>query len=500
VILKYWLIRLKKKDGFKKFNMSIKNTFKKYILAIILLFSILLNILLLFNVTHGLWLFFCLTLWILIVFFIWAIAYIKFNIKKKFKNPYTLLLINSLFILFITTAGTRKAPWFNYLWLFFQAFIVVFSFLIWFDFQIELKKKDGRSVFKKWLSGKRLKILQLFMVFFILIQAFVTFPYAFEPILRWKSEQNKEAIQNTVDVLLKNCDTDEEKTVILLNWFERHSGNMFNNWGIPTLHTGLIRSMCLSFGNGHEHFYLFCNFYIRPRNRDYPSWVFTTRSGRCEEFSILFREMAHAAGLEVRSIIGKEFDHLWAEVKIEGKWITVDPSNVVHNRILEDSEFTGYNLSRKRFVKRFTNNDVAFIFAEYHNGTRVPVTDRYIDNLSTVNITVVDENNLPMGDTEVEISSGTECSFITNENGKCQIQLGKGTITFRSRTDGFIFLSGEETRIIDENEFIDIIITLRSDYTNVMIVIVVIIIFSILIILHFLKRKNRAFTNIKIKP
>ena len=79
------------------------------------------------------------------------------------------------------------------------------------------------------------------------------------------------------------------------------------------------------------------------------------------------------------------------------------------------------------------------------------MTDRYIDNLNTVNIIVVDENNLPMGNTKVKISSGTECSFITNENGKCQIQLGKGTITFRSRTDGFIFLSGEETRIIDEN-------------------------------------------------
>ena len=319
--------------------------------------------------------------------------------------------------------------------------------------------------------------------------------------MRWKSERNINEIQETVDNLVEkyDCKTDEEKTIVLLNWFERYSGNMFNNWGWPTLYTGFVHPLCLSFGDGHAYFLLFCNLYIRPLNRDYPTWVFTTRSGRCEEHSILFREMARAAGLKVRSVVGKDLDHLWAEVKINGTWITVDPSNVVHNKIWLDKNFTGYNLSRKCFISRFTKRDVPLIFAEYPNGTKVPVTDRYLNNTKAVNITVVDENNKPMENIEVSFFSGSglfatdyEYRLKTDENGKCKIKLGKGTISFRAHTDGFIYLSGEKLEVLDGNKAPEVVIVLKKNFSNVYIGLLFIS-FLILLSIMLFRRKIKLW-------
>ena len=331
---------------------------KKNIGMTILIFSLLiLNIIALSVTDYGWWLFFSLTTWIVFIFLLWHIAYSKFKIKRRFKNPYTLLLINSIFPILIFLDGTSNFWILTYIWFFFVLCLYCLSYILWTDYRLFLQKKS-KSVNQKWLSGKRLKILQILMIFFIIAQAIVIFPYISEPIVAWKSEQNKYAIQRTVNELTKDCVTDKNKTIVLLNWFERHSGNMFNNWGLPTFFTGFRRQLCLSFGDGHDYFYLFCNLYIRTLNRDYPSWVFTTRSGRCEEYSILFREMAHASNLTVRTVVCQEMDHLWDEVLIDGNWTVVDPANVVANK-----HKSGFDLPKADFIKGF-NRMMCLIFLQ----------------------------------------------------------------------------------------------------------------------------------------
>jgi hypothetical protein len=484
----------------KKIIRKLTGELKKNYIFIIFISIILINLFVLYNVNYGLWLFCCLTLWIFIVLLIWFILYRKFKIKGKFKNPYTLLLINSIFILCIFPIGPEKYFWFSYLYTI-QIIIVVWIWFLWNIRNQDIKANDGKIRFNYWIKGKRYKFLQVLMVFFIIAQAIVIFPYVFEPVLAWKSEQNRLDIENTAHSITKNYDNNENKTVALLNWFERHSGNMYNNYGQPTFITGFNRPMCLSIGDGHNYFFLSTNLYIRPLNRDYPGWVFTTRSGRCDEHSILFREMANYIDLDVRSVICKEMDHLWAEVLIDGNWTVVDPSNVVHNKIWKDANFSGYNLYQYDFLDRFTRPDnISYIFAEYVNGTKKIVTDRYIpkEDISHVSIEVVSENNNPVSNVPVEILSNNrrsrqniEFKVYTDNNGLSETEIGKGSLTFTAKIDGLIPLYGENTTIIGGNETVNVIIVLKNDYSNLILIsLAVLIIIIALIVIDFKRKKG----------
>ena len=469
----------------------------KDLVTIMLVSLIIVDLFILKTVNYGWWIFFSFIFWVLLLFTFWHILYTRYKVKKKFKNPYSLLFINSLFLLFICAEFSSKTLWFYITWLLVESTIIIFVLFLWLDYQA---KKGEKSLSKKWLSGKRYRLLQLLMIFLILNQAFATFPYVFEPFLRWKVEQSADEMQRVVNDLIDkyNCKTDEEKTIVLLNWFERYSGNILNNWGLPTLYTPIppltgVHPLYLSFGDGHPYSLVYCCLYMRPINRDLPRLAFITRAGRCEEHSILFREMASAAGLEVRSIIGLDIDHLWAEVKIGNEWITVDPANVVHNRIWKDNNYTGYNLSRKYFVKRFSHGEkINLIYAEYPNGTKVPVTDRYINDTRRVNIMVIDENGKPVRGAEVSFHTSS-CPFAdeygyrlkTDDKGKCSILLGNGTIFIKACTDGFIYKDGGKLINLRGKEEINVVIRVRNNYLNV-IVLAAIIIFIILI-KHYIK-------------
>jgi len=277
---------------------------------------------------------------------------------------------------------------------------------------------------------------------------------------------------------------------------------MYNNYGQPTLITGFNRPMCLSISDSHDYFFLSINLYIRPLNRDYPSWVFTTRSGRCDEYSILFREMANYIDLDVRSVICKEMDHLWDEVLINGKWIVVDPSNVVHNKIWKDANFSGYNLNQYDFLNRFTRPDnISYIFSEFVNGTKEIITDRYIPkvDISHVFIKVVDENNNPISNVNGEILSNNrfsrqsiEFEYKTDEDGLFEANVGKGSLTFTAKIDGLIPLSGKNSTIIKGNNTVNVIIVLKNDYSNLIKISLTALIIILLYIIIDFKRKREG--------
>ena len=493
----------------KKYRDDVLTWIKKTenIIIVVLILLILLDIFVITKINYGWWLFFCFVLWVMVVFLVWHVLYTKVKIKRRIKNPYSPLFINAMFLIFTCAELTKRTTWFFYTWLFIKVSIIIFIFLLWFDYLQKIKGKNEEPLFSKWLSGKRYRFLQIIMIFLIVNQSFVTFPYVFEPFLRWKVEQSADEMQKVVNDLIDkyNCRTDEEKTIVLLNWFERYSGNILNNWGLPTLYTPIppltgVHPLYFSFGDGHPYSLVYCCLYMRPINRDLPRLAFITRAGRCEERSILFREMASAAGLKVRSVIGPDIDHTWAEVKIGDEWITVDPSNVVHNRIWKDNNYTGYNLSRKYFVKRFSYGEkINLIYAEYLNGTKVPVTDRYINDTRMVNITVIDESGKPVKGAEISFHA-SPCPLAdeygyrlkTDDKGKCSILLGNGTIFIKACTDGFIYKDGGKLINLRGKEEINVVIRVRNNCLNVTYCVsAAIIVVPIILIKRYIKIRRR---------
>ncbi len=68
-----------------------------------------------------------------------------------------------------------------------------------------------------------------------------------------------------------------------------------------------------------------------------PEATFSTRSGVCEGYARLFEAMCHAVGMEAEMVAGyskgfapdedkSEPDHAWNAVKIDGKWVLLDPT------------------------------------------------------------------------------------------------------------------------------------------------------------------------------
>ena len=213
--------------------------------------------------------------------------------------------------------------------------------------------------------------------------------------------------------------------------------------------------------------------------------------------------MADSAGLNARSVISHEMNHLWAEVKINDTWIIVDPANVVANK-----GKTGYNLSYESFRQHYpTSGNVAYVFAEWPNGTKMPRTDDYIDEMSQVNISVIDENDNPIPNARIEVFSNNrnsgqdiELSFNSNIDGEYQLEVGKGSITVYSSTDGFIFLSGEKTIKLGGNQSYNLTIKLKKDYSNILWALFIFLLFFLFFIAPYLKKKikpkRKANTNI----
>jgi transglutaminase-like putative cysteine protease len=66
------------------------------------------------------------------------------------------------------------------------------------------------------------------------------------------------------------------------------------------------------------------------RNTD-PMKILDYGKGRCQEFSLLYVALCLANGYESRFVIDVYGDHTWAEVKLQGVWVHVDPSDQIVN-------------------------------------------------------------------------------------------------------------------------------------------------------------------------
>jgi|GEM_PF-1873951 len=347
---------------------------------------------------------------------------------------------------------------------------------------------------KKKLVKKPIRFATIVFVIYLIIApillVFLTFQLITIPVSYVRAEFNRGELERIVNDVTKSCKTDEEKTRSILNWFDRYSGNIYNIWGKSQIGPFVN-------GGGDPFDWIIC---ARTSNRQPALWVLTTRCGACEEHSVLFREMANEAGLTARSVVCLEVDHLWDEVKINGSWIIVDPSNVIHKK-----NMSGYNLSSQSFERTHAHRtkNISYVFAEYSNGSKEDITYRYT-NLTHINITTIDENHNPVPYVEISIisynkeSDGKDTSYSskTDKNGKYQLNIGGGDIKLISKTNGIIPLYNETRQRFYDDEFYDVTVVLKSYRTKNYLLVGFVIALPIFIVLssylwHRSKKKRR---------
>ena len=360
---------------------------------------------------------------------------------------------------------------------------IIFSSIIWISVGKYLLKKDK---FRK----KGAKFFIILLICYLFIVSIAVFPLVMVPVSYIRAEFNKAELERIVNELTESQITDEDKTIAILNWFERYSGNIYNLWGADEFYT-------FYFGDGDVFDCIMCT---RLDERKPALWVLTSRCGMCGEHSALFKEMANQAGLNVRSVVCNGVDHVWAEVYINDSWIIVDPSNVVFRK-----NKSGYDLPAESFEKGHADitKNISYVFAEYSNGKKEDITYRYT-NLSQINITTIDEKNNPIANVEIEVLSFnkfddgicTGLKFVTDDSGKYTLNIGGGDVKFIAKGKINKSLYGEYRYYFEDNEYYNLTINLKCDWTKdtefVTLLFITIAVLTILLCLFiFTVRKER---------
>ena len=365
------------------------------------------------------------------------------------------------FFLFIIIFSTILFIINGYIWVIFAFFLwLILLSLIFFILAKFVSKKKKKS---------RSKVFTTILI--LLFLSVYSYPCFLMPISHFRSEGNKEELKIIVNELIKDTNSDEEKTKAILEWFNITDNNIFNNYHLGR--KGVFS--LLIWPRGQFRLYL-CEPYfgIRTFNDDDSLWILTSRYGHCGEYGLIFRDLADAAGLQVRKITCSGEDHVWNEVLIDDNWVVIDATRV------GSASDSGYNVS-PRFIEQKVagnrgtlNGSVSYVEAEYLNGTKVDVTETYT-NIVTFNILVIDESNTAIPNAKIFIKSNNrydlidtkKTGLITNNSGLCSFYIGGGNYKFEVITDEYIPLYGELTgEYLENNSFYNLTIYVKSDWTK----------------------------------
>jgi len=309
-----------------------------------------------------------------------------------------------------------------------------------------------------------------------------------------KAESNKVLLEMIVSDIVKDAKTDREKVTKILEWFDRSKRNMYNYYYLNkkgVINLELLPNIRIFLGEPYIG--------IRVFNDRDSLWILTSRYGHCGEYALLFRDMANAAGIEVRRIRCLGENHEWNEVKLNGSWVPVDATAV--NLPLRDG-FVTFDFMERKVAgdMRTRQGNVSYVYAEYLNGTIVDVTSSYT-NLTNITILVVDDQGMPVPDARVEIFShnrgrkwSTGLTKVTDSLGVCKFNIGGGDYTFEVKKGTIIPLTGRKREKFSEGISYNITIKLHKDWTYVISAIIITLLI-ILAVTYKIKNKKRVNEN-----
>jgi hypothetical protein len=331
--------------------------------------------------------------------------------------------------------------------------ILIFFAIPLFCEMITVTRNNVKTNHKKPINTNFKKILKIgYLIIIILTLLFLLSPIYAQTLLKYhigecaQSKTAKTDLHKLISEITRGYSDDTNKTKAILRWFDRDSGHIANTFGKEHL----LKIYPL-------HVYMsepyIC---IRLIKHENPLWVLKSRCGACNEYALLFMELANASNLTVRSIHNNGEDHIWAEVLIDGNWIAVDPS-IVH---LSENE-TGFDVTQMLNEEWW---NISHTRALYPDGIIEDVTYLYT-NLSNLTIITIDENKTPVSNVSIRVLShnrqdekgnigiDTEINRTTDPEGRCEIKVGGGNYTIiGEKTEDNSYLSAKTTIALAENE------------------------------------------------
>ena len=300
---------------------------------------------------------------------------------------------------------------------------------------MSMRELMRRAIRNKIVLATFLALLLAYFILYYLVPAYLM------PII---NEAKKSELKELVEKIVNTASNDADKARKICEWVYAHIVNVYREYKLDNYVVLLAKPPFIC---------------LRMRGEDYPLWPLASRCGACMEYSLLYRELAAAANLTVRSVHNPGEDHSWDEVLVDGQWIIVDPSR------------GRFNVSPSEFEEGRRLN-VSYVYAKYPNGTMVNVTERYTGT-GTLEILVVQDNGKRVEGAIIEVYSlnwlsngvlirGLKC--LTGPGGLCTIRLGGGSYRVKAiRVEGWLLYSDEILIELSEGTNRTVTLTLRRD-------------------------------------
>jgi hypothetical protein len=158
-------------------------------------------------------------------------------------------------------------------------------------------------------------------------------------------------------------------------------------------------------------------------------------SGNCQELAFLFNEVANRAGIDSRVVGTSTEDHAWDEVKIDNKWIPVDPT------IYYDNIHNNKNISWFNNTRAYEYDEGWFKLSNVHViDTYEDVTNKY-SNMGTLRIIFKPSDRIIIrttkGDGVFNDTTLRDVSSyaINSKSSKLEIDLGEKNYTVIAEKD-----------------------------------------------------------------
>ena len=300
---------------------------------------------------------------------------------------------------------------------------------------------DEDIVRKYYVNNQKIIVIVTIILFILILSPhIICYPL-------YNSNKSDTEIRELVEELTVGIDSNYNKTLTILKWFDRgvnKQENMSNMYYRFRQEDVLILLYFKLSPNGFIYSkYPHVGVRLPESTENWDSWIYHTRIGMCGEFSRIFSTMCYYANLSVRQVYCRGEDHVWNEVKIDDNWIIIDATAVN----LPDSN--GFNLSwdfmenkvKGDLIQNGINVDegnVSYVYATYPDyiDDKVDITERYTDVIN-ISIKVIDNKEQPVDSVKVKLISynrlrrmNTALSKITNESGYCNFTIGGGDYSF----------------------------------------------------------------------
>ncbi len=203
-----------------------------------------------------------------------------------------------------------------------------------------------------------------------------------------------------------------------------------------------------------------------------PMTVYDSGYGRCGEESTFTVSVLRSAGIPARQIYAPRWshcddNHAWVEVWCDGVWKFLgacEPEEILNRGWFTSASSRAILLHTRRFGEIMENKEEMIApenFVKEENQI-----ERYA-NTTTLNIQIFDENQNPVPQALVSIQVLNYAQFYpvaqmrTNQEGKCKITLGKGSVRVEAVKD-----EKRISKVIDTRQEQDITLGFTTPYTN----------------------------------